>query len=321
MTKSLTIKEFIVSPGQSKARIDLFLSSVLPEVSRRKIRQILDVGGCYVNNKRMHIASRQVNAGDKVRVEFNLEALSKTRQKTFTLRDDDILYDEKNLIAINKPPGLPSQATRDQDVMHAEVCLRRWLKSSDRANGTVILLHRLDKETSGILLFATNNNVSTWVTDQFRAKKVKKTYWAICRGLPTESNFKIECYLSSIDKKTGKVSPVRSGGKQSRTEFVTRYRCDELNISLIECYPETGRSHQIRVHLNMAGFPILGDKKYGDGSDRGLRKDVLEIAAFHHMLHARAIEVPLDAEQMPVKITAEPPPEFLRLLALMGANS
>lgn len=321
MTKALTIKEFIVSPGQSKARIDLFLSGVLPEMSRRKIRQILDVGGCYVNNKRMHIASRQVNAGDKVRVEFNLEALSKTRQKTFTLRDDDILYDEKNLIAINKPPGLPSQATRDQDVMHAEVCLRRWLKSSDRANGTVILLHRLDKETSGILLFATSNNVATWVTDQFREKKVKKTYWAICRGLPPESNFKIECYLSSIDKKTGKVSPVRSGGKQSRTEFVTRYRCDELNISLIECYPETGRSHQIRVHLNMAGFPILGDKKYGDGSDRSLRKDVLEIAAFHHMLHARAIEVPLDAVQMPVKITAEPPPEFLRLLALMGANS
>jgi 23S rRNA pseudouridine1911/1915/1917 synthase len=321
MSKALTIKEFIVSPAQSNARIDMFLSSVLPDVSRRKIRQILDVGGCYVNNKRMHIASRQVKSGDKVRVEFNLEALSKTRQKAFILRDEDILHDEKNLIAINKPPGLPSQATRDQDVMHAEVCLRRWLKSSDRAKGSVILLHRLDKETSGILLFATSNEVSAWVTDQFRDKRIKKTYWAICFGLPTEPNFKVECYLSAIDKKTGKVSPVRSGGKQSRTEFVTRYKCEELNISLIECYPETGRSHQIRVHLSMAGFPILGDKKYGDGSGRGLRKDVLEIATFHHMLHARAIEVPMDTEQMPVKITAEPPPEFLRLLVLMGVNS
>jgi len=261
MSSNLTRKEFIVTPDKSGMRIDLFLSSVMPELSRRKVRLILDVGGCYVNNKRMHIASRQVRERDKVRVEFSLDGLKKSKQKNFILQDHDVLFDRDSLIAINKPPGLPSQATRDQDVMHAETCLKDWLKKHGRTKEKLVLLHRLDKETSGILLFATSAEVATWITSQFRERKVKKTYWALCRGISPTKHFVKDCYLSEIDKKTGKVSPVHSGGKSSRTEFVERSHSTKRNVSWIECYPETGRSHQIRVHLEMSGLPILGDKK------------------------------------------------------------
>lgn len=314
MSSTFTRKEFIVPAAQSQTRIDQFLASVMPEISRRKIRQILDVGGCYVNNKRMHIASRQVKAGDKVRVEFSLDSLKKLRQKEFILQDGDILYDEKNLIAINKPPGLPSQATRDQDVIHAETCLKKWLISKGRLQEKPILLHRLDKDTSGVLLFATNTIKATWITDQFRSKKIKKTYWALCKGVAKHQAFTVECFLSEIDKKTGKVSAVRSGGKASRTDFLRRQKNDESRVTWLECYPETGRSHQIRVHLEMSGIPLLGDKKYGRDLNIEISKEIMELSSAHHMLHARTLEfVPADGDA-PVKVTAEPPPDFSSLL-------
>ena len=314
---SLTRKEFIVKSDQAEMRVDLFLASIFPDLSRRKVRQILDVGGCYVNNKRMHIASRLVHLGDKVRVEFSLEGLKKSRQKTFELSAPEILYDAHNVIAINKPPGLPSQATRDQDIMHAEVCVRDYLKKAGRGNEKLNLLHRLDKETSGILLFSSNNNTTTWITDQFRQRSLSKTYWAICRGIPKTKKFEQECYLSEIDKKTGMVRPVQSGGKSSRTSFEERAVSRDLELSWIQCYPETGRSHQIRVHLEMLGLPILGDKRYGQHIKTSVRDDVAQIAANHHLLHARALEFCPAPNVSAVKIEAPAPPNFDAVLKIL----
>jgi RluA family pseudouridine synthase len=318
---ALMRKQFIVSSKENAMRIDLFLAAMLPDLSRRKVRQILDIGGCYVNNKRMHIASRQVQSGDKVRVEFSLEGLKKSRQKTFELSPSDILYDEHSVVAINKPPGLPSQATRDQDVMHAEVCVRHWLKKSGRDREKLILLHRLDKETSGVLLFATNANTATWITDQFRQRRLNKTYWALCRGRPNIRRFEVECYLSEIDKKTGQVHEVKSGGKPSRTVFEERAFDPSTGVSWIVCYPETGRSHQIRVHLEMKGVPIIGDKRYGHRLKQDIRADVADLGATHHMLHARELEFSPAPGIDSVKIVAEPPQDFKAILGLMHVTS
>jgi RluA family pseudouridine synthase len=318
---ALTRKEFIVAADQHEMRVDLFLAAMLPDVSRRKVRQILDVGGCYVNNKRMHIASRQVRRGDKVRVEFSLDSLKKSRQKIFELAPTDILYDQHGVIAINKPPGLPSQATRDQDVMHAEVCVRQWLKKAGRDREKLILLHRLDKETSGVLLFATNPNTATWITDQFRQRQLSKTYWALCRGRPSAKRFEVECYLSEIDKKTGLVREVKSGGKPSRTTFEERAYHPASGASWIVCYPETGRSHQIRVHLEMKGLPIIGDKRYGQHVKHELRSDVAALGATHHMLHARELEFSPAPGADSVKVMADPPQDFLSIIALIEESS
>jgi len=275
----------------------------------------LDVGGCYVNNKRMHIASRQVRGGDKVRVEFSLEGLSKAQRKTFVLTDSEILYDAHHVIAINKPPGLPSQATRDQDVMHAEVCLREWLKSKNRTSEKLILVHRLDKETSGVLLFATNANTATWITEQFRQRSLSKTYWALVRGFCRQHRFEVDCYLSEIDKKTGMVSAVKSGGKPSKTSFEVRSANKDAGVTWIVCHPETGRSHQIRVHLEMSGLPILGDKRYGQSIANTLGDDVMAKASSHHMLHARELQFSPAPGLDDVKLTAEPPANFVDLLS------
>ena len=317
---SLTRKEFVVKSDQSAMRIDLFVAAMFPDLSRRKVRQILDVGGCYVNNKRMHIASRLVHTGDKVRIEFSLDGLKKTRQKTFELTEAEILYDAHHVIAINKPPGLPSQATRDQDIMHAEVCVRNWLKKQNRGSEKIILLHRLDKETSGVLLFATNANTATWITDQFRQRSLSKTYWALCRGVPKTKRFEQECYLSEIDTKTGMVSPVHSGGKQSRTTFEERASLLEANVSWIICHPETGRSHQIRVHLDMLGLPIIGDKRYGHQVKTKIPDEIATLGTTHHMLHARALRFSPAPSAEAVTVEAMPPPLFESLLRIVKGS-
>lgn len=310
---------FVVKDDQNDMRIDLFLAAMMPALSRRKIRGILDVGGCYVNNKRMHIASRQVRGGDKVRVEFSLQGLSKAKQKKFELEDSAIIFDDQHVLAMNKPPGLPSQATRDQDVMHAEVCLRSWLKNKNRAVSSLILLHRLDKETSGILLFATNPNTATWINDQFKHRKLSKTYWALCYGIPKEKRFTVDCFLSEIDRRTGNVSVVHSGGKPSKTEFVVKATNAELGLCFIECYPETGRSHQIRVHLEHAGFPIIGDKRYGLNARKShqLIPAIETETAKHHMLHARKISFSPAPNAKDVDIESTPPESFATCLRII----
>ncbi|MCX6119729.1 MAG: RluA family pseudouridine synthase [Proteobacteria bacterium] len=309
----MNLKTYIVEEVDSGSRIDQYLASKIPNLSRRKIRTILDIGGCYVNNKRVHIASRKVNGGDKVRVEYSEAALSTVKQKKFLLQTSDIVFNELNLIAINKPPGLPSQATRDQDVMHAEISLRNWIKESNLKIESLILVHRLDKETSGVLLFATTSNVATWVTDQFKQRTTKKEYLALCYGIPKEKTFEVDCHLSDIDNKSGKVSIVRSGGKQSKTSFQLIALHKEKNISLIHCFPETGRSHQIRVHLESLGLPILGDKKYGARNLHLLEPAIADIASRHHMLHARSLQVSPNPIDKPVLIRAIPPESFLNI--------
>jgi 23S rRNA pseudouridine1911/1915/1917 synthase len=313
-------REFVVPQNQSGMRIDLVLAAALPDLSRRKVRQILDVGGCYVNNKRMHIASRKVFVGDKIRLEFSVEGLKAARQKSFSLSDHDILYDNYDIIAINKPPGLPSQATRDQDVVHAEVCLREWLAKHKRKGEPLILCHRLDKETSGVLVFATSTNAATWITDQFRSRSLHKTYWALCRGFPKESKFELQCYLSEIDKKTGRVVAVQSGGKPSKTLFVMNSFRSDLGVSWFTCHPETGRSHQIRVHLEMAGLPILGDKRYGKGVDAKIRDDISLLASHHHMLHARSLEFTPAPNLASVVVEASPPAKFNEIIGIISAE-
>jgi 23S rRNA pseudouridine1911/1915/1917 synthase len=308
---------YVVLEKQSGMRIDLFLAANIPALSRRKIRAILDVGGCYVNNKRMHIASRTVKAGDKVRVEYSLESLSKAKQKQFEFQDGDVLFDSDHIIAVNKPPGLPSQATRDQDVMHAEVCLRKLLERKGRRGEKLILLHRLDKETSGVLLFATLPNTATWITEQFRQRNIKKTYVAICVGVPAKSEFQKECFLSEIDKKTGKVRVVNSGGKSSKTSFRVIKSDRQAGLSLLECYPETGRSHQIRVHLESLGLPIAGDKRYGVEKNSFFSDDVAKILSLHHMLHAKSISFTAFPGGPEIIITASLPQSFQALENLL----
>lgn len=282
---------YIVDSVESGKRLDVYLLEKIGEISRRKIRAMIDAGGVYVNKKRVRIASRSVTVGDTIRAEYNEVALTKLKTESFAFAEDDIFLDDFGVFAVNKPPGLPSQATRDQSIMHVVPVLEKFLRQSQRKFKQLILVHRLDKETSGLLLIADGAPRATWLTDQFRERTIKKNYYAVCYGIPSWKIYTEKSPLSEIEKKTGMVRAVRSGGKSALTNFRVLATNDDLHLSLIECSPETGRSHQIRVHLELNGYPIVGDKRYGSPGVRSkLSAELASLTGYHHFLHAQKLD-------------------------------
>lgn len=282
---------YIVDSVESGKRLDVYLLEKIGDISRRKIRAMIDAGGVYINKKRVRIASRAVTVGDSVRAEYNEVALTKLKTESFSFSENDIFLDDFGIFAVNKPPGLPSQATRDQSIMHVIPVLEKFLRQSQRKFKQLILVHRLDKETSGLLLIADGAPRATWLTDQFRERTIKKTYYAVCYGIPSWKTHAEKSPLSEIEKKTGMVRAVRSGGKSALTNFKVLATNTALHLSLIECSPETGRSHQIRVHLELNGYPIVGDKRYGSqGSRSNLPHELASLTGYHHFLHAQKLD-------------------------------
>ena len=254
---------FQVGKNLDLFRLDIACVRSHPHISRRKIRSIIDVGGCYVNGKRVRIASRQVRRGDNVELLHSEKAIKQSKTKNFLIGDKDILFDRNGIIAVNKPSGIPVQATRLQAKTHLLARLNDHLSKAGKSPRAE-LAHRLDKETSGVLLTATEKESLELLLSAFRERNIAKTYHCLVYGLPDKNEYEVSLRLRTIDPRTGVVKIAKNnGGRSSLTHFTVLKRFSQNNISLVEARPVTGRSHQIRVHLDYLGFPIVGDKVYG----------------------------------------------------------
>ena len=271
---------FVISNQHHEQPLDLVLVALLPGFSRRKVRRILDHAGIRINDKTVHIASWKVQAGDRVAVAFEEETLS---LRTFVYDPKWVLYHQDGYLVVNKPPHLPSQQTKNPKATH----VLRYLKEQDPKLGNVpwVLCHRLDQETSGALILAASNPKATWVTDQFKARTIKKKYWALCYGIPAKKAWEVKGHLSLISAQTGRVSEVKSGGRSAHTRFRCIAENGQLGLSLVECEPLTGRSHQIRVHLQTSRLGMVGDKKYGLAYRKKLPYAWGPLTQDHHLLH------------------------------------
>jgi 23S rRNA pseudouridine1911/1915/1917 synthase len=277
-------KKFIVQLEDSKQRIDAFIASKVEGFSKRKAKSLIDQGLITLNNKPLKIASHLVQRGDSVVVIFpNIEV---KKFEPFKLTDGDIICDTKDFIVVNKPPGLASQGTKDPRVPHLIPSIEEYfLRKKNTLEQPLILVHRLDRETSGAVFVAKNPKIATWATQQFRDRMVKKRYLALSYGLSKIEIFVENAHLSEIDQKTGNVRVVQSGGKPAQTEFKVLCQNRLAGLTLFECQPKTGRSHQIRVHLDHRGFPILGDKRYGHQRRRLLQGQFHEVEECSHKAH------------------------------------
>ena len=254
-------------------RIDKALVETFPQLSRRTIRRCLDNGSVYINNKRIRVASRLVFSGD--RAELHLPQFFSVPQLT----DDDILYRDSTVVVVNKPAGLVSQATRTSANDHLLAQLNRLLGVTGK------IVHRLDRETSGVMIVALNNRAALELGQQFRQRTIVKQYLALCYGLPPWQQHEERCYLSAIDKNLGTVRVVpRQHGKLAITNFTRLASSTTDRVSLIQCQPITGRSHQLRAQLYHLGLPVIGDKKYGTEA----RSVFLQIDDCH-LLHAQRL--------------------------------
>ncbi len=245
-------------------RLDKAIPLHVPELSRSFTRKLIEGGSVYLNGKRCQQNARSVRVGDKVRVVIPVEEEREER----VLTDKDIVFEDEDLIVVSKPAGVPTHATIDSSRHHLVEAVQQYLAKRQKKQPAEIYLgvhHRLDRDTSGVILFTKRKEANPRIAQAFQERAVSKVYLAVCSGKPKEKRFEIKSFLGTHPKNKRKVASVRSGGKVAETivEALETKVIQGRPVTLVRAEPKTGRMHQIRVHLAENGLPILGDETYG----------------------------------------------------------
>jgi 23S rRNA pseudouridine955/2504/2580 synthase len=284
------VSEHIVQESDSDIRLDRWFKRHHPGLTHGPLEKALRKGEIRLNGKKAK-ASDRITTGQVIEIRFKIPEgeARKPEVPKFTPEDaallqEAVLYKDADVIVINKPPGLPVQGgsgiTKSVDSMLD--CLR--FEARERPK----LVHRLDRDTSGVLVLARSAKVATRLMHAFKSKEAEKFYWALVKGVPEILQGKIDLPLAKQeDGDMEKVSVDEEDGKRA----VTFYRVVERlskTLAWVELMPVTGRTHQLRVHMATIGHPILGDGKYGA---REAFIDGMELSRKLH-LHARRIMIP-----------------------------
>lgn len=299
-----------------KIRIDEYLRRELPslikgEVSNSKVRRLIVAGGVAVNGKTVVRPAFELRGISKVSVTYDQEKFFFEKQPDdvkFEVSDKDVLFEDENLIFINKPAFFPVEQTivGNRDNLHDAVVRYLWARNTELRNPPYVgIMHRLDRETSGVILFTKNRGINKAVSDMFRGHNFQKKYVAVvtektvgCK-LTAGKSFTVEKFMGRISGKSqaGKWGslPESKGGQYSKTTFTVLKELfiEEKKCFLISCDLFTGRTHQIRVHLSEYGCPILGDELYGGNSAKRL------------YLHAEQLIADTDELKFTVKAAVE----------------
>ena len=305
---------FKVNTAQHGQRLDHFIAQALGGIAKRRAKSLVDDGDVFVNGLRQKIASHLLKKGDSVAVIQRTPPGEPPRgARRPVLSTEAILHLDHNLIIINKPAGIATQPTRNPAAPHVTALLAVVLDEMGEEHRGLMPAHRLDKDTTGCLVIARNRQSMTHMTQHFRERAVSKLYHAICYGRPV-GPFEEHSPLTPIDPATGRVRAVRSGGRPACTHFTPLELFPSLDLALVACRPLSGRSHQIRVHLEKNAFPIVGDKVYGNPSaQRPLPQELLTLLN-HHLLHAQTIAFVMPGEKQVTSITAPYPADMEQFL-------
>lgn len=250
----------------------LFLNAKLEGWSRKKIKQRLQTGCVTVNGESVIKHDHPLNVDDNVEVlaQGKNFVASKAQQGSLKL---DILYSDRDLVVINKPAGLLSVATAQENKMHALAILRNQL-SQGRQEVKLWPVHRLDRDTSGALMFATSLEMREAINALW--SQAEKIYLAVVEGIPKPDNGTVDLPLRLDTKEYKMHVGAHPDAKDAITHYSTVRSVNQR--SLLEIKLETGRQHQIRAHMSWLGCPIVGDERYGSkGSRMGLHAHRLSI--------------------------------------------
>lgn len=281
------MNEIIIFQTSQKCRLDELLRKELPkkinvefgeQISNSKIRRLIVSGAVEINNRKINIPAFEIRGESKIKIEFDKEKFFYEKQVDdihFEVSEQDVLFENDDLIFINKPAFFPVEQTitKNRDNLHDAVVRFLWNRNKDLRNRPYVgIMHRLDRETSGVILFTKNRDANKKIHEMFENHLFEKKYIAICevrKKLKIGTRFTVEILMNRITGKSkqgkwGKV-PELKGGLYSKTEFkiIDKINIENKNCYKIECNLFTGRTHQIRVHLSEFGLPILGDELYG----------------------------------------------------------
>jgi len=281
-----------VGPADARERIDRFIAA-RGGISRGEARRALDAGGVFLDGHRCKVAGRLLHPGQKVIV--NLAEGGRAAAPATPLDRARLLYADGEIAAVDKPAGIPAQATLTSDAGTLPRLVEALL------GAPVTLVHRLDRETSGVTVFARTRDAAAALAEAFRAGTPEKTYLALCARAPEPPEGRIAAPLGKDPARAG-LRRVDPEGDPAATNYRT-LRAGPLG-ALLEARPETGRTHQIRVHLAHLGAPLVGDARYG-----GPRR-IGEIAIPRVMLHARRLALVHPATGAPLAFEAPVPEDF-----------
>ncbi len=259
------MKKFIVSVEDEGKRIDAYLASRNEELSRVSIQRLIDEEKILVNNKKIK-ASYKVQNGDLI-------TLEEEQPKEVSLKAQEIpieiIYEDKDIIVVNKPKGMvvhPANGNPDGTLVNAIMAICKDSLSGIGGELRPGIVHRLDKDTSGVLIVAKNDKAHINMSEQIKEHQVEKTYIALVRGIVKENEASISMPIGRSDKDRKKMA-VKKNGKGAITHFKVLERFPKHNCTLLEIKIETGRTHQIRVHLSHIGYPVIGDEVYSSGKN------------------------------------------------------
>lgn len=270
------------------------------DLSKRGAKQLIDAGAVTINGRVSRRASMPVLASIEIVVDLPPPAPT---QNMVDL-SDAVLYRDDYVLAINKPAWLATHATRDTARDHALAGVERILRAEGHKTVKVAVHHRLDVETSGVLIFGIHPDANKGLGSAFSDRLAQKTYIAVTVPGDVSDTWTVENYLGKDSSgKREKSVAVTSGGDHALTEFTVQQRLDDALV--LEARPHTGRMHQIRAHLAASGLPIIGDSLYG--GPRSWRNQKAE----RMLLHAWKLELPHPVTGEPLCIESELPPEFV----------
>jgi 23S rRNA pseudouridine1911/1915/1917 synthase len=285
-------------------RLDKYLARMVADLSRSRIQGLIRDGFVLVNSERVSKTGLTLNNGDEVVLEIPPPVPTNLMPEDIPL---DIVFENQDLLVINKPAGMvvhPSAGHSSGTLVHAVLA---HVPQIEGVGGEIRpgVVHRLDKDTSGLILIAKNERAHRWLQNQFRLRKVGKIYLALVDGHPPTPTGRIEAPIGRdpVDRKKMAVLPVGKG-----REAISEYRTLQnfKNHTLIEVHLLTGRTHQVRLHMAFLNCPLVGDKIYG------YRHSSLPIE--RHFLHAAHLTILLPGEQEPRSFTAELPEELENIL-------
>jgi len=260
------IFNIIVPLNCHRYRLDKFLQTQINKLSRTRLQALIRDGQVKLNNTTINNPSKKIKERDQIKIDFPSPKETLIKPNKIPL---DILYDDNDIIVINKFPGVvvhPGAGNYENTIVNG--LLYKYQNNLSSIGGKLRpgIVHRIDKDTSGVIVVAKNDNSHINLSQQFANHTIKRVYEALVWGSLKPQKGKIQEKISRSIKNRQLMTVRKEKGKMAITNYNTLKIFQNINlpkISLIECQLETGRTHQIRVHMNFKGNPILGDRSYG----------------------------------------------------------
>lgn len=276
--------------AEEKERLDAFLARMMPDYSRSFSQKLIRDGGVQVDDIAQTKPGFTVQGGETVIVMLPVFDLAPTG-------DIDVIYQDDDVAVLNKPAGMLTHA---KGVLSEEFTVGEYMRSRTTDGPETNrpgIVHRLDRDTSGVIIAAKSPEAKRWLQKQFSTRKVKKTYIALVKGHPKQDEALIQL---PIERNPKKPQMFRVGGNGKPAETTYRTLATFKDCTLLELKPRTGRTHQLRVHMQYVGCPIVGDPVYG----------ALEPKLGRMFLHAAQLELTLPSRER--KVFDVPLPEALQ---------